>query len=207
MGSVPEPCSVVCHTLPSVGMPLIHATGTVFRRQTCAVEVCISYIVLSCTSIDNSPLFSGLAGIAYGQVEPASRGECVMKAMCCMTANMRKRYQLFFGCIMYLLPEAAVIYAQSAGPQLSASSANANGFHVSDSRQQRVLRAVHIQHLCAPRPQWRVHSCQPAPAPRPHIIWPLVSGDKEPACCWERQCPGASSIPASLSLAVSTGSS
>jgi hypothetical protein len=56
------------------------------------------------------------------------------------------KYTHFVGC------SDRTVNSASAGPQLSIGSAHANSVYIANSWQQRVLRAIHIQHLCAARP-------------------------------------------------------
>ena len=57
-----------------------------------------------------------------------------------------------------------------------------------DPGQQRVLRALHQQHLCAPGALGRVHGREPAPAVGPHSHRPLGRRHQERAggSQWER---------------------
>jgi ribonucleotide reductase alpha subunit len=64
--------------------------------------------------------------------------------------------------------------------QLAAARADADGLDGADPRQQRVLRAVHVQPLLAAHAERRVRRGQPAPAARPHGARPVDGGDPQP---------------------------
>mmetsp|Transcript_40088 Transcript_40088/g.103770 ORF Transcript_40088/g.103770 Transcript_40088/m.103770 type:complete len:205 (-) Transcript_40088:158-772(-) len=65
--------------------------------------------------------------------------------------------------------------------QLASGGPHAHRQHQPDPGQQRVLRALHLQHLRAPRPQRRVHHCQQAPAVRPDQHGAVGQQHEEPA--------------------------
>ena len=64
--------------------------------------------------------------------------------------------------------------------QLAPRRADAHRVDGADPRQQRVLRAVHVQPVLAPHALRRVRGRQPAPAARPHGAWAVDGRDPQP---------------------------
>ena len=88
---------------------------------------------------------------------PASQGRAAVRHV----GRRRRRARLGLG-------RAARAIARARRAQLAAGRADADRVDGADPRQQRVLRAVHVQHLLAARARGRVRRRQPAPAARPH---------------------------------------
>ena len=75
---------------------------------------------------------------------------------------------------------------------------------VPDSGQQRVLRALHLQHLLPPCPGWRVPGRQPLAAQGPRRPGPLVRQHEEPHHCRWRFRPEHPQHPADIKALYKT---
>ena len=72
----------------------------------------------------------------------------------------------------------------------------------SDPGQQRVHRAVHLQHLPAARACRRVRDCQQAPDARPARARPVERGDEGPHHCPRRLGPGSAGVRVCVRMCV-----